>query len=158
VPNSDLDPWQRPDDGFPSDEYFAAVSDALRSAGVPLLDWGREEDWEVNYQVHPNAVAASPLSWAEHGLYVSWRCDQDDEPLTDGFTAAGGLSSPGWYWVPYSKPRAGGDYAKEFELHPLAEPEDVAAAVWALLHPDAARTVPDQASTADRPTSQAGGA
>ncbi len=140
VPN--LDPWQRPEDGFPSDAYFEAVAADLRAAGVQLNDWHREEAWEVVYELADDVVAASAYAWAEHGLYVSWRVDEQSEPLTEGFTAIGGLDLPGWFWVPYSKPGAGGDFAKNFGIAELAEPEDVAAAVWQLLHPDAARTVP----------------
>lgn len=143
-----MDEYARPEDGFPSDGYFEAVAAALRATGIHLNDWNREEDWEVNYELADDVVDASPLAWAEHGLYVSWRCDQDDEPLTSGFTAPAGLAAPGWYWVPYSKPQAGGDFAKEFAINELAEPEDVAAAVWALLHPDAARTTSDHPNTA----------
>jgi hypothetical protein len=128
----EIDPWQRPEDGFPSDAYFEAVAAALRAAGVHLNDWNREEDWEVNYELADDVIALSPLAWAEHGLYVSWRCDEADEPLSSGFTGLG------WYWVPYSKPQVAlGDFAEQFEINELAEPADVAAAVWRLLHPDA---------------------
>jgi hypothetical protein len=120
---TELDHWQR-EDGFPSDAYFEAVTAALAAAGVTLEDWNREEDWEVNYQVDPELVAKGPLAWATHGLYVSWRCDEHDEPQhAEDFTGLG------WYWVLYSKQSALGDFAKEFVLAYLAEPGDVAEAV-----------------------------
>lgn len=127
---STLDRWQR-EDGFPSDEYFDAVESALLTAGIGI-DWSsREEDWEWNVKLSDDAYANGPLAWAKHGLFVSWRCDQDDEPThADDFTGLG------WYWVPYTKPQtACGDFAKEFELPYLAEPDQVAAAVVDLIKP-----------------------
>lgn len=134
IRRTDLDPWQRPEDGFPSDAYFQAVVDTLTAADIHVEDWGREEAWEVNYSLAYAAYADGPLAWAKHGLYVSWRCDQDNEPQhPDDFTG------PGWYWVPYTKPNtAGGDYAEKFDTLPyLAEPQDVAEAVAALIGRDA---------------------
>jgi hypothetical protein len=123
-----LDPWQR-EDGFPSDEYFDAVESAFLAAGIHI-DWSsREEDWEYNVKLAEDVYADGPLAWAVHGLFISWRCDQDDEPThADDFTGLG------WYWVPYSKPQtACGDFAKDLALPYLAEPADVAAAVAALV-------------------------
>jgi hypothetical protein len=121
--------WQR-EDGFPSDAYFQAVAAALTEAGVPPCEWDREEDWEVNYKIDPTMVARGPVAGAaRHGLYVSWRCDEQAEPSgPDAFTG------PGWYWVPYSRPdTALGDYAGELSLAYLAEPPEVAAAVRAVV-------------------------
>lgn len=125
-----LDPWQRPD-GFPSDDYFDGVESALLAAGIPIEWSSREEDWEYNVALDEAAYRDGPLGWARHGLIVSWRCDEQDEPThADDFTGLG------WYWVPYSKPQVAlGDYAKEFDLPYLAEPEQVAAAVSALIRP-----------------------
>lgn len=119
-----LSPWQRPDDGFPSENYFTAVLAELAKAGVEVEHGIREEAWEFNISLAPTAYMDGPLGWAEHGLYVVWRCDQDDQPThADDFTGLG------WCWVPYSKPDAG-DFAKKFEQLPyLAEPELVAAAI-----------------------------
>ncbi len=123
--------WQRPEDGFPSDTYFEVVAAELAKAGVPAYYWDREEDWEVNYRIDRDVVARGPLAWAEYGLYVSWRCGEADDPRgPDGF------SGPGWCWIPYSKRGALGDFAKEFPSLPhLAEPEEVAKAVQALVLP-----------------------
>lgn len=119
--------WRR-EDGFPSDAYFDAVDAALAGAGVPACDYNREEDWEVNYQIDPEVVARGPAAWADHGLFVSWRCDEHDDALgPDGFTGLG------WYWVPYTKRGALGDFAKGLDLAYLAEPSEVAAAVRALV-------------------------
>lgn len=123
---SSLSRWQRPD-GFPSDAYFETVAAALEAAGVTLEDWNREEDWEINYEISPDVVAAGPQRRARHGLYVSWRCNEEDEPVTGGFTGLG------WYWVPYTKPDAGGDFAKELDLTYLAEPERVTSVVRTLV-------------------------
>jgi hypothetical protein len=38
--------------------------------------------------------------------------------------------------VPYSDPKKGGDFAKAFDLPVLAEPEQVAASIIALVRPD----------------------
>jgi hypothetical protein len=90
-------------------------------------DYDREEDWEV--------VARGPVAWADLGLFISWRCGETDEQQhADDFTGLG------WYWVPYTKPGAPGDFAKGFDLAYLAEPAEVAAAIWALVlggHADA---------------------
>ena len=130
-----LDCWQRPD-GFPSDAYFDAVESALLAAGVGINWSSREEDWEWTVELAKESYTDGPLGWAKHGLYVSWRCDEMDEPAhADDFTGLG------WYWVPYSRPQtACGDFAREFELPYLAEPEQVAAAVAALIKPAAEKT------------------
>ncbi len=127
-----LDRWQRPD-GFPSDAYFDAVESALLAAGIGIESSSREEDWEYVVELAPDAYRDGPLSWARHGLYISWRCDEQDEPThADDFTGLGR------YWVPYSKPQtACGDYAEEFLLPYLAEPEQVAAAVAELVRAEA---------------------
>lgn len=125
-----LDPFQRPD-GFPDAAYFDAVESALLAAGVPIELSSREEDWEYVIELAPEAYRAGPLGWARHGLFISWRCDEQDKPThADDFTGLG------WYWVPYSKPQvAQGDYAEEFDLSYLAEPEQVARAVADLIKP-----------------------
>ena len=120
-----LNHWQD-HHGFPTDRYFEAVAHALDQAGITLADWDREEDWEVNYEIAPHVVQGGPMrSAAAEGLWISWRTDEDDEPQhAEDFTGLG------WYYVPYSKTGALGDYAAEFPSLPyLAEPEQVAAAV-----------------------------
>ena len=61
--------------------------------------------------------------------------------LCSGGVGPDDFTGLGWYWVPYSKPQeALGDFTKEFDLAYLAEPSEVAAAVWALVlggHADA---------------------
>lgn len=124
---SDLSRWQQ-EDGFPSKAYFEAVAKALEDAGVTLAGWDIEEPWEVNYEISPDVVASGPQRRAVEGLYVSWRCDEADEP-----EHADDFSGLGWYWCPYTKPGAGGDFAKEFDLAYLAEPGEVAEAVAGLV-------------------------
>lgn len=124
-----LSPWQR-DDGFPSNAYFDAVEAALTRAGVPIADACRDEPWEYTVELwdHENPREHGPMNWADHGLYISWRTDEDDEARhADDFTGIG------WYWVPYTKPGALGDYAQPFNLPYLAEPEDVAHVTSRLL-------------------------
>lgn len=124
---SELSRWQQ-EDGFPAEAYFEAVAKALEDAGIALEGWNIEEPWEVNYEISPDMVAVGPLRWAVEGLYVSWRCDEGDEPKH-----AGDFSGLGWYWCPHTKPGAGGDFAKELGLPYLAEPEEVAVAVVGLV-------------------------
>lgn len=124
---SDLSRWQQAD-GFPAKAYFQAVAKALEDAGVTVAGWDIEEPWEVTYEIARDVVAAGPLAWAEHGLYISWRCDERDEPKH-----ADDFSDLGWYWVPYTKRGALGDFAKEFDLAYLAEPGEVAAVVAGLV-------------------------
>lgn len=124
---SDLSRWQQAD-GFPAKAYFEAVAKALEDTGVTLEDWNIEEPWEVNYEISQDVVATGPKRWAVEGLYVSWRCDEADEP-----EHADDFSDLGWYWVPYTKRGALGDFAKEFDLAYLAEPDQVAAAVAGLV-------------------------
>lgn len=121
--------WQR-EDGFPSDAYFKAVVDAIRSAGLDVADWFREEAWEWNLELAPESFQGGRLGSNVLGLFISWRCDEHDEP-----TGADDFTGFGWYWVPYSRgDSALGDFAKEFEELPwLAEPSAVADAVVRLV-------------------------
>jgi hypothetical protein len=122
--------WQR-EDGFPSDDYFEAVATALTAAGISVASWWRDEDWDVAYELAPEAYQDGPLKWAKHGLYVSWQCGEEDKPA-----GPGGFTGLGWYWVPYTKPdTALGALAQEFRLPYLADPDRVAAAVAALVQP-----------------------
>lgn len=96
--------WQRPD-GWPTPAYFEAIATELDERNVPLGDWSIEEDWEVVYLIGDQDASRS---WA-----VSWRCDELDEPLTDGLT---GLA---WY-------RTDGNNVWSFGLGHLEDPEVVA--------------------------------
>lgn len=124
----ELDPWQR-EDGFPKDEYFDAVVKALDAVSVEVEHSWRDEPWDFAIELARAAYKNGPLKWAKYGLYINWRTAEEDEPKhADDFTGLG------WYWVPYTKPNeALGDFAKQFEIHPLAEPADVAAAIAALV-------------------------
>lgn len=125
-----LDEWQR-EDGFPRDEYFDAVVEALGELGIDFEDWRRDEDWEFNLGIARASYADGPMGWAKYGLWISWRTNEEDEPKH-----ADDFSGLGWYWVPYSKSsqEALGDFAREFDgLAYLAEPADVAAAVADLI-------------------------
>lgn len=128
----ELDPWQG-EDGFPKDEYFEAVADALAAELIDVEHWWRDEPWDVSFSLEYETYQDGPLSWAEHGLYITWRTEEDDEPKhADDFNGLG------WYWVPYSKPQTAlGDFAKQFELPYLAEPAEVAKAVADLIRPKA---------------------
>jgi len=121
---SKLSKWQR-EDGFPSDEYFDAVLAALEEAGVGVVEANREDDWEYNVELDPDTYLGHWGRAAAHGLYVSWRCDEMDEPQHED-----DFSGWGWYYVPYSREgEALGDYAKSLDLAYIAEPREVAAAV-----------------------------
>lgn len=128
MPDLKRSPWQR-EDGFPSDAYFDAVISAIESAGVEVGEGNREEDWEYNIELHPDSYLGHWGRAAAHGLYVSWRCDEMDDPQDqDDFTGWG------WYFVPYSREgEALGDYSKSLNLPYLAEPGEVADAVKTLV-------------------------
>lgn len=124
-----LSHWQR-GDGFPSDAYFTAVVDAIQARWVLVADWWRDVDWGWTAEIARESYLDGPVGYAEHGLFIGWRCDEMDEPqhATD-FTARGEVNT-GWHWVPHTKPGALGDFIREFdELAWLAEPEEVADAV-----------------------------
>jgi hypothetical protein len=94
-------------DGWPTTAYFAAVAHNLAAREVPVHDWWIEEPWEVAYRIGDHeSLGAVP--WC-----VSWRADQDDEPLADGLT---GLS---WY-------RTDGNNVWSFELSHTEDPDVVA--------------------------------
>lgn len=125
--------WQR-QDGFPTDAYFTAVEHALRARGVLFADSCRNEDWEYTLELWDaeDPREDGPMSWADHGLYVSWRVAEDSEAQhADDFGTF--QNDLGWYWVPYTKPEALGDYAQSFGLPYLATPDAVAQAVAELL-------------------------
>ena len=123
-----LSRWQR-EDGFPSDEYFIAVTAAIKARGIPLIDPEREEPWDWAAEVDEAIVATGPMARAKHGLFLKWRCDQEDEPThAEDFTPIHQLYT-GWHWVSCSKPGALGDRAENFDLAWLAEPDEVADAV-----------------------------
>lgn len=119
-----LSEWQR-EDGFPTDAYFDAVDAAIEASGVGIVQSNREEDWEYNIELDPRSYLSHWGSSAAHGLYVSWRCDEIDDPQhADDFTGWG------WYFVPYSREgEALGDYSKSLDLAWLEEPRHVAEAV-----------------------------
>lgn len=118
--------WQR-DDGFPTEDYFACVAEALAEVGVDIEGCTRESDTEFTIDLDPRCYLGGPLDWSWLGLTVSWRCGDDDKPTrVDDFTG------PGWHWVPYTG--GGAVSAREFDgLGYLAEPGDVAAAVADLI-------------------------
>lgn len=128
----ELSRWQRREDGMPTDEYFTAVEDAVEKRGIIVEDTSREEDWEYNLQLAPESYREGPLAWATHGLYVSWRVDEMSEPKhAEDFGQQHG--DIGWYWVPYTSRDALGDFSKPLGLPYLAEPDEVAAAIHALI-------------------------
>ena len=102
-----LGPWQRPD-GWPAASYFRAVAHHLDQLGMPIDHWSIEEDWDAVYLIGDQD---EPNSWA-----VGWRCDETDEPLTDGLT---GLA---WF-------RTDGRNIWSFELGHLEDPEVVAGEI-----------------------------
>lgn len=122
-----LNRWQDPEkEGFPADAYFTAVEKALAAAGVTGQGW-RDEDWEYSIELDE----AFTIGYAK--LYISWRVDEDSEPLTGNWEPLHSRIC-GWYWVPYSTDdKACGDFSKSFGIPVLAEPEDVAAAVVELV-------------------------
>lgn len=124
-----LSRWQDPkNDGYPTDEYFDAVIKALETAGITIYDAWRDEPYDYTIKLGDSEAAA--LDYAS--VYVSWRVGEESEPLTGDWQTIGGIR--GWYWVPYSRDdKAGGDFAKSFDLPILAEPEQVAAAVAELV-------------------------
>ncbi|MBO0871824.1 MAG: hypothetical protein J2P19_00365 [Pseudonocardia sp.] len=128
-----LSRWQRPD-GFPRREYFDAIEDALEARGIDFTDSWRDEDWDYTLELwdDENSPEFGPMRWATHGLYVTWRVDEDSKAThADDFGHLYG--DVGWSWVPYTQPAALGNYSKPFELRYLAEPDEVAAAVHQLL-------------------------
>jgi hypothetical protein len=130
----ELSRWQR-EDGFPSDEYFDEVVDAIQARGVKLKDWWRNEAWEWQAEVEPDSLAGgSAAAHAAHGLHIGWRCDEDDEPEhAEDFTTRGAVNT-GWHWVLHTRPGALGDRFVEFDdLVWLAEPSEVALAVLRLV-------------------------
>lgn len=125
-----LDRWQDPEnEGFPTDAYFTAVEKALAAAGITGQGW-RDEDWEYSIELDE----AFTGDYAR--LYISWRVDEDSEPLKgEWLPTSGGML--GWFWVPYSDDqKACGDFARSFNLPVLEEPEQVAAAVAELVKGD----------------------
>lgn len=118
-----LDPWQQPD-GWPKDAYFQTVAAALETAGIPVEDWWRDEDWDAAFTLAETAFRDGPLSdYAE--ITLIWRVQEECEPKhADDFEGLG------WYWVPSRDPQAAlGERAESLSLPYLAEPEQVAAAV-----------------------------
>lgn len=123
-----LSRWQDPEnDGFPTDQYFTQVEKALKTLGIGIEEAWRDEDWDYTLQL------AEGYTDGYAKLYVSWRVDEMSEPLKGEWPpTVGGMC--GWYWVPYSNPdKSLGDFAKSFDLPVLAEPDEVAAAVAALV-------------------------
>ena len=120
--------WQRPD-GWPTDAYFDAVTEAIHAAGITVADSWRDDDHDFTLQL--GEAEAQQIGYVK--LYISWRVGEDTDPLKDEwYCLQGGVG--GWYWVPYSsEQKALGDFAKEFPVDVLAEPEQVAKAVADLI-------------------------
>lgn len=121
--------WQR-EDGWPSDAYFDAVDKAVQAAGIDIADGWRDDDCDFTLQLGDGVAAR--LGYAK--VFVSWRVGEESEPLRGEWDALhSGIA--GWYWVPYSdEQKALGDFAKEFDVPLLAEPEQVAKAVAGLVN------------------------
>ncbi len=128
-----LSPWQHPDDGFPTDAYFDAVETALTARGIVVADSWRDEPWDYTLQLWDEETAPKhgPLSWASHGLSVAWSVDDVEPRHADDFGDP--ADDTGWYWVPYTRPDALGEFTRSLGVPVLAEPGEVADAVAALL-------------------------
>ncbi|MFC7330800.1 hypothetical protein [Marinactinospora rubrisoli] len=109
------------DDGWPTDEYFEAVSAALDADGVDH-DWWRDEEWSVTYVIDPDSYTSGPMWWATHGLHIIWSGDEHE-----------GLERAAWEWVPYTRPHALGDRVEPLGAVALDDPANVAAAVVKLI-------------------------
>lgn len=119
--------WQR-NDGFPSDAYFDTVKKALAVRGITVEDSWRDEPWEYTLELGEGCTAGYAR------LVISWRVDEDSDPLGPaGWQRLhGGLL--GWYWVPWTRIDASlGDRAVGFGLPVLAEPDQVADAITGLV-------------------------
>lgn len=141
----ELSPWQDPEDGFPSEDYFDAVINELRRSGIDVDSW-RTEAHEFVIELDRDTYAGGDLAWAKEGLNVGWRVNEESDPLGKGddedwhgFVGVTG-SKPGWFWAAYTRPQALADTIRELEdpatdkpLSVLAEPSVVAAAVAALV-------------------------
>jgi hypothetical protein len=59
----------------------------------------RDEPCEYRVEISREAYSHGPMSWADHGLFLVWRCDEEDAPRH-----ACDFSGAGWCWVPYTQP------------------------------------------------------
>lgn len=134
---TELDRWQRPD-GWPSDDYFTHVEQALEAAGVEAADFWPEEDWEKSFEFSTLLYEDGPLgAQITHGLWLTWRVNEptadEEDPLVCGLDALADDRLPGWYVVAYPGRDAGSGIIHNLGLPVLAEPEQVAAAVKTLV-------------------------
>ena len=106
------------DDGWPSDDYFDAVTNALAAAEICVVEWRREEFWSVTFHLDPKHAGPDYAA-----LYVGWEIGEEDD------LAADEVHGPGWHWVPYTDVQAAGVFVKDLGVDLLAEPEQVAAAI-----------------------------
>jgi hypothetical protein len=140
---TELDQWQDPQTGYPTDAYQDAVIVALEAAGIGVHDSWRDEPHDFVIELHRDAFAGR---FRCHDLLVGWRVGEESDPLCKdadpewhGFHGFGQLS-PGWWWMPTDQHGVGRNVnqlghpeAPASPMHPLEEPEVVAAAVAAML-------------------------
>jgi hypothetical protein len=119
---SDLSRWQTPE-GWPSDDYLAAVETALNDAGVTIKHWWRDEDYDAVLML--TAEAAASFGYVQ--AWVGWRVAEDSDPLADEWRSA--ADAFGWYLVPASAPQGPGDHVEEVSAWLFDDPADVADAV-----------------------------
>lgn len=126
---SELNRWQDPENGFPLVEYFNEVAKAVIAAGVAVETGWREELWDATLSL------GHGFRRGYESLYVGWRVDEESTPLTgDWRPLHSGIC--GWHWVPYRDAQSAlGERAEPLDVGVLAEPEQVAAAVAALVRP-----------------------
>jgi hypothetical protein len=134
-----LSQWQDPETGYPTDTYRDAVIVALEAIGIGVHDSWRDEPHDFVIELHRNAFTGRISA---HDLLVGWRIDEETEPLTETPEEWHGVGQvcAGWHWVPTGN-NGVGKCAHDLDhpevpgspMHPLEEPEVVAAAVAAMI-------------------------
>jgi hypothetical protein len=121
-----LSRWQTPD-GWPTDDYLAAVETALDQDGITVKHGWRDEDYDAVIVLADNIAAEIGYETA----WIGWRVGEGSDPLADQWQYGGGAC--GWYFVPASDRQAGGDRVEEVAVELFEDPADVADAVKTLL-------------------------
>lgn len=112
--------WQA-SDGYPTDDYFTAVENALETADVSIAGAWRDELWDYT-------IRLDETTRPDTDVYIGWAIDEHCDPLSET-----GFTGHGWMWLTVDSEDRNQRMTGDFAVDALAEPEQVAAEVTRML-------------------------
>lgn len=105
-------------EGWPMEDYFAAVDKALADSGIEVIDGTSDGRHDFTYRI------GSPIPGRFGKFYIGWSVDEHCDPLSEiGFTGHG------WLWVGHDADDDSQRTVGHFVVDAMAEPDQVALVV-----------------------------